>query len=74
MEVRIMDERTMEDMLLGLFDPLMTDHEWTALRQEYAITSVRPLDEADGGGVDAPAGIELAFDDGTVIWLIIAQM
>lgn len=69
-----MNERAMEDMLLGLFDPLTTDSERAAIHQESTITSVRPLDEAEGGGVDAPAGIELVFDNDTVIWLIIAQM
>lgn len=69
-----MNERTMEDLLLGLFDPLMTDVERLSIHQDHTVISVRSLDEAEGGGVDAPAGIELIFADDTTIWLIIAEM
>lgn len=45
-----MNERTIEDLLLGLFDPLMTDVERLSIHQDHTVISVRSLDEAEGEG------------------------
>lgn len=64
-----MDMRTMEDLLIGLFDPLMSDVERLKLLKRYPRKSVQPLDEAMG--VDAPDGIEIVFQDGVSLVLAI---
>lgn len=64
-----MNTREIEDLLLGLFDPLMSPVERANLLRDHPCTTARPLDETIG--VDAPDGIEVVFQDGTTAVLVI---
>ncbi|BDQ38758.1 hypothetical protein SYK_31180 [Pseudodesulfovibrio nedwellii] len=64
-----MNSRDMEDILLGLFDPLLNNEERIKLLKSYPIDSVQPLDEVVGVG--APSGINIVFSQGATFSLVI---
>lgn len=63
-----MDIRAMEDLLVCLFDPLLSTGEKVEQLQLHCVDSICTFDEA---GVEAIHGVEVVFSAGSVFQLII---
>lgn len=64
-----MDERTLEDLLVGIFDPLMTIEEKGELLLQYDTNDARSFEQA--GFFTLDHGLVLEFADGSRFQILI---